>query len=110
VVEVSTDGRRVVRATTALDIKCGSQNAVIGDAFVQLPLSKSGRFRGSYGPVRVDNADGSFDVVTGSMTGASNRARTKLSGTWRLIDVEHDAAGNVTNTCDSGTVHWTAKQ
>ena len=73
-------------------------------------MSKSGRIRASHGPVRVDRSDGSFDISQSHMTGTSNRARANISGTWRLIDAEHDATGALTDTCDSGMVHWTAKR
>jgi hypothetical protein len=110
VVEFSRDGRKVVLASVALSLKCGTGGENLGDEYTRLPLSKTGRFHGSYGPVRVDNADGSFDVYTSKVTGASNRARSKLSGTWRLVDAEHNVAGVLTDTCDSGSVHWKAKQ
>jgi hypothetical protein len=41
---------------------------------------------------------------------AFNKARTKVKGTWATTMTFHDAAGAVTDTCESGTVNWTAKQ
>jgi len=38
------------------------------------------------------------------------RAKTKITGTWSLTATDHDATGNVTDTCTSGSVSWKAKQ
>jgi hypothetical protein len=109
-VELSSDRTLVARSGIGLDLKCASGYEFLPDSYRGVPVSKSGRIRASYGPVRVDNSDGSFDVFQSRMTATSNRARTRLSGTWRLIDAEHDATGALTDTCDSGTVHWTARR
>ena len=44
------------------------------------------------------------------MTGALNDSKTKIVGTWRMIAVDHDAAGAVTDSCDTGLLTWSAKQ
>jgi hypothetical protein len=109
-VELSSDRMLIARSGIGLDLKCASGYEFLPDSYKGVPVSKTGRIRASYGPVRVDRSDGSFDVFQSRMTGTSNRARTRLAGTWRLVDAEHDATGALTDTCDSGTVHWTAKR
>jgi hypothetical protein len=112
VVEISKDKRRVVRAVIGLTLTCTPSGLIvrIADGYQNLPLSKNGRFSDSFGPNQISNPDGTTTDVQGSVTGTTNAKRTKMSGTWQLTAVDHDAAGVVTDTCDSGKVAWTAKQ
>ena len=48
-------------------------------------------------------------AVQGTIAGRLNKGRTTSSGTWQLKWTEHDSAGAVTGTCDSGSVRWSAK-
>jgi hypothetical protein len=111
-IEVSKDRRRVVRAAIGLTLTCAPSGLVvrIPDAYRNLPLSKKGRFRDSFGPNPISNADGTTTELRGSVTGTTNAKRTQMSGSWQFTAVDHDAAGTVTDTCDSGKVSWTAKQ
>ena len=111
VVEVSKDRRKVANASIGLLLTCTS-GASFGypDKYRNLPLSKKGRFSESFGPSRINNPDGTWTDLQGSVTGAMNSKRTTMSGTWQVTGVEHDAAGVVTDTCDSGKVAWKAKQ
>ena len=63
-----------------------------------------------YGPVTQRNDDGTTTDYQGRVTGALNDAKTKITGTWRLIATDHDATGVVTDTCDTGLLTWKAKQ
>jgi hypothetical protein len=111
VVEVSPGRRKVVRAAIGLDANCSSGRTFsYWDRYRDLPLGKKGRFRSSFDSNRVDYDDGTYDIFAGNVSGTTNRARTRMSGTWRLTVVEHDASGAVTDRCDSGTVRWKAKQ
>jgi hypothetical protein len=112
VVEVSKDRRRVVRTAIGLTLTCAPSGFTvrIGDEYRNLPLSKKGRFSESFGPERMTNPDGTSTEFQGSVTGTTNAKRTKMSGTWQFTAVERDAAGAVTDTCDSGKAAWTAKQ
>ena len=47
--------------------------------------------------------DGTSIEFEGAVSGAFNKARTKASGRWSLKVTERDAAGTVTDTCDSGS-------
>jgi hypothetical protein len=111
-IEVSKDRRRVVRAAIGLTLACAPSGltARIPDAYRNLPLSKSGRFSSSFGPNPFPNPDGTTTEFQGSVTGRMNAKRTSMSGTWQLTAVDRDAAGTITDTCDSGKVAWTAKQ
>jgi hypothetical protein len=111
VVEVSKDKRKVVRASIGLVLTCTS-GASFGfpDGYRSVPLSKKGRFSASFGPIPIAHPDGTSTDLQGSVTGATNAKRTTMSGTWQVTWVDHDAAGVVTDTCDSGKVAWKAKQ
>jgi hypothetical protein len=56
------------------------------------------------------NDDGTTTDFEGTISGSFNKARTKASGKWSFKATDHDAAGAVTDTCDSGSVSWSAKQ
>jgi hypothetical protein len=111
VIEVSKDKRKVVRASIGLLLTCTSGISFgFPDDYRNVPLSKKGRFSESFGPIPVAHADGTSTDLQGSVTGATNARRTTMSGTWQVTGVDHDAAGAVTDTCDSGKVAWKAKQ
>jgi hypothetical protein len=111
IVEVSKDGRRVVRASAALLLTCTSGATFpFPDSYRNLPLSRKGGFSQSFTSSPFAHADGTSSQLQGSVTGAMNGKRTTMSGTWQVTWVDHDAAGVVTDTCDSGAVAWKAKQ
>jgi hypothetical protein len=111
VIEVSSDGGQVVHATVAIRLRCTSGGvAVIPDSFDQLAVSKSGRFRNSFGPQVTRNADGTTTDLEGKIAGAFNATGRRASGTWQFKATTHDAAGAVSDTCDSGSIGWRVKQ
>jgi hypothetical protein len=111
VVDMKASRRQLVRAVTVLELTCTSgASGLAPDRYTSLPVKRSGKFAVRFGPVTERNADGTTTDYQGSMSGRLNSAKTKISGTWRFTYVEHDAAGAVTDTCDSGSVAWTAKQ
>jgi hypothetical protein len=75
-----------------------------------MAVGKTRKFGASFGPTTNRNSDGTTSDFEGSISGAFNKARTTVSGKWSLKDVDHDASGAVTDTCDSGAVSWKAKQ
>ena len=110
VVQLNKSQSRVVRTVIGLRLGCTSGGfANMGDGFVNLPVAGR-KFRASFGPITQRYDDGTTYDVEGSVSGALNKARSKVSGTWRLKVTDHDSAGAVTDTCDSGIVRWTAKQ
>ena len=111
VIELNKNRRQVVRAAIALHTTCTSGSiANLADSYRKVRVSKTGKFSASFGPVVNRNDDGTTTDFQGSVSGALNAARTKLSGKWQLKVTDHDASGAVTDTCDSGTVSWKAKQ
>jgi hypothetical protein len=111
VIETSKNGRKIVDATIAIHLTCTSGGTVtLPDGYRGLPVSKSRKFGASFGPMTSRNDDGTTTDFEGAISGSFNKARTKASGKWSFKATEHDAAGAVTDTCDSGSVSWTAKQ
>jgi hypothetical protein len=110
VVDVNRRRSRVVRAVIAIRLSCtaGGFNTT-PDGYTGLAIRR-GKFSASFGPVTQRNPDGTTSDFEGTMSGIFNSSRTKVSGTWTLKATEHDAAGAVTDTCDSGSVSWSAKQ
>lgn len=80
------------------------------DGYRGLSVSKKRKFSASFGPMTTRNDDGTTTDFEGSVSGAFNNARTKATGKWSLKATDHDAAGAITDTCDSGSVSWSAKQ
>ena len=110
VVEINKSGKQVVRASTGVTLNCTSGAIVsVPDGFQKLKISKKGKFGATFGPQTFDNPDGTKTVFEGSISGKTNKARTKASGKWQLKVTDLDAAGAVTDTCDSGTLSWKAK-
>jgi hypothetical protein len=110
VVDVNRRRSRVVRAVIAIRLSCTAGGFLtIPDGYTRLRIRR-GKFIASFGPVTQRNPDGTTSDLEGSISGTFNSARTKVSGTWAFKATEHDTAGAVTDTCDSGNVSWSAKQ
>ena len=110
-VDMNATRRLVVREVAAVVLKCTSGGRfTIPDRFTRLAVTKGGRFHVVYGPFTQRNDDGTTTDFQGRMTGALNDSKTKIVGTWRMIATDHDAAGAVTDSCDTGLLTWSAKQ
>jgi hypothetical protein len=110
VVDVNRRRSRVVRAVIAIRLSCTAGGFVVTpDGYTKLSIRR-GKFSASFGPVTQRNDDGTTTDLEGTISGTFNSSRTRVSGTWALKFTEHDAAGAVTDTCDSGNVSWRAKQ
>jgi hypothetical protein len=111
IVEVNKTRRKVVRTVIAIRLTCTSGGFVTTpDTYGRLPIGKTGKFSMSFGPETQRNDDGTTTDFEGSVSGAFNSDRTKVSGTWSYKATDHDASGAITDTCDSGSVDWSAKQ
>ena len=109
-VETNKSGRKIVRMATGLKLRCTSGDTFnMPDSWSMLSINKR-KFSATFGPETQRNDDGSTVDVEGAVTGKFNRSKTSVSGTWSLKGTEYDATGAVTDTCDSGTINWTAKQ
>jgi hypothetical protein len=120
-IRLSSNGMRVERIAFHWDAKCTSGTVFsFGDILAPtakppsgpvgedpyLPLSKSGSFKGSTLAVR-DLGNGRMatlsQVISGKL-GESNGA-----GTWSAhLDAVDVASGQKVDTCDTGTIKWTA--
>jgi hypothetical protein len=110
VIETNKNGQKVVHARIAIRLTCTS-GAIVTVPDDYGPLSvKRRRFGRAFGPDTLRNDDGTTTDFEGAISGAFNKARTKASGRWSLKATDHDASGAITDTCDSGSVSWTAKQ
>ncbi len=108
VVQVAKNGKSITKLVLALTLKCSSGDPVVNrDRFDKLKLSVSGRFDNSYGPVTIDNGDGTTTDYRGSVAGKVTKG--KISATSRLSGDFYDASGKLLYACDSGKVNWTAK-
>jgi hypothetical protein len=109
-VETNKSRSKIVRMATGLELKCTSGDSFyMPDSWGKLAVKK-GKFRATYGPETQSMDSGGTVDIEGAVTGKFNRSKTRISGTWSLRGTEHDTTGAVTDTCDSGTIHWTAKQ
>jgi len=110
-IEVSKDGRQVVRTDAGVHLQCTSGSVINqSDFYKKLPLSTTGGFSSGFSQNGVDIGNGQRADVAGSMKGKLNARRTSGTGTWSLKFVVHDATGAVVDTCDSGVVTWKVKQ
>jgi hypothetical protein len=112
VVEVSRNGRQVVRVDVGLQLKCTPSGAALNlrDGFRRLPLSLTGSFKASFTSNPFDVGNGHTAVAISAVKGKLNVARTSGVGTWSLQIVEKDASGATVDTCSSGLVTWKVKQ
>ena len=111
VIELNKAGRQVVSVTAGLQLTCTSGATVrIPDSYTKLTISNGGSFahvvraRHAAQPGRHRRP-----TTRAASAGKLNKARTKASGKWQFKGTDVDAAGAVTDTCDSGSVSWSAK-
>ena len=118
VIQLSATGRKVVRATIGLELKCQTPGDItLPDAFKDIAVSRTtGRFAHSYGPeeIAADPATGVSKIqVSGSITGTVNKAKTRVKGTWSQKIVAFSAAdptgATILDTCEA-VVSYTARQ
>ncbi len=108
VFDVRPGKRLVARATIGLELTCSSgQSLADHDRYARFPLSPSGRFSERFGPTTVATGPDATAVFSGSLVGRIKNDR--ITGVWRYVRVNRDAAGAVTDTCDSGRVPFSAR-
>jgi hypothetical protein len=107
--EVRTDRSLIRRMQIVMDEKCasGHRNDGIGAVDKGISISRTGSFSDSYtnGPIALP--EGWTVTFSDQIRGKFNKARTRITGTW------HESAtvalsGSIRDTCDSGTVSFTA--
>jgi hypothetical protein len=115
VIQVSRDGREIVRATMAVPQQCqpSGAEANMPDYYTHVPISSTGAFQSSSeGSVSFTAVPGSnvLAAATGQLSGKFNQAGTSVTGKWSLVVVVRDASGATVDRCDSGVVSFTAVQ
>jgi hypothetical protein len=110
VVALNRTRTRVENVVIGLDLSCSSGDSFgTSDGYQALKISK-GRFHKAFGPQRIDAGGVPADIES-RVVGRFNKGRGSVRGIWSLKITLYDAAGtNVTDTCESGLVNWTAAQ
>ena len=103
-IQVSRDGREVVRMAAAVPLRCqpSGNMLVLPAAFAHVPIAASGAFQAS-----VEAHEGDVTLVS-SVTGRFNPAMTAVTTTWTM-KVTGPNAG-VSDTCESGASSFTASR
>jgi hypothetical protein len=102
--QVTSDGRRVKRIVGAIYASCSQGGGFATPSqWRDLRISRSGAFKASYHDTAV--VDGDEVTISETLVGKVNRARTKLSGTWRAATTFKEPDGT-TDVCDSGSLRF----
>jgi hypothetical protein len=110
-IELSKNRREVVQALIGLPLGCTSGRVVnLRDRWINIDVNKNRTFRATTGLITRRNDDGTTTDAVSTISGALNRARSKVSGRWRFKFTVYTSAGEVIDICDSGSVRWSAKQ
>jgi hypothetical protein len=116
VIQLSKTGRKVVRADIGLDLKCQMPpDITIPDGVKAIPVSAAGKFSAEQPVTRIpaDPVNGVPALeISAKLTGAVNKARTKIKGTWQrkvvIYDPNDPTGVAVLDTCDTGVLRYTA--
>jgi hypothetical protein len=110
IMTVTANGRAITGANIGLDSTCtASDGRSDTDTYRRIEVSRSGAFSTSFGPQDDPNPDGTTEESSGFLRGHLDARRQRITGTWELKTVTKDAAGNVTDSCDSGAVQFSAR-
>jgi len=108
---IAKNGKSFPQAVIGLRLNCTSGGTIsLADGYKKVGLSKKRRFAANFAdqPQPIDN--GQTITASGNMSGSINRKLNRVTGKWHLVWIVKNAAGAVTDTCDSGTVPFTATQ
>ena len=109
VIQISPNGKKVVRALAAIAQDPANNSMIVPDEFLNLPV-KAGRFGTTWGPDQLNLDNGQVAEVSGFVSGKFSRNRRTASGTWQCKAVVKDAAGAIVATYDSQPVALRATQ
>jgi len=110
VFQVTANRQVIARERITLDDKCQSGNTltlVVGSDEA-LTVSRKGTFSGSASAGPTTEPDGRIATFSDQVTGKFNKARTQFTVTWHNVTTVKDPATGMSDTCDSGTVSFTA--
>lgn len=108
VIRISRGGEVVTKAVATMEFKCSS-----GLSFADMDGWRDLRIRGrrfSETATGTSSQGGSTFQTTSSIKGRLNRARTRITGTWRNVFVERNAAGAAVDACDTGPLRFTVRR
>ena len=106
--QVSSDGRRVKRIVGAIYASCSQGGGFAAPSqWRDLRISRSGAFKASYHDSGV--VDGEEITISETLVGKVNRARTKVTGTWRASTTFKEPDGT-TDVCDSGSLKFSLRR
>ena len=107
VIERSRDGRKVGIVYVAWTAPCQSGGAFeIGEGLTNFPIATSGRFGDTWND-ETKLGEGGSNVRTYALDGTLGASRA--SGTFGVQITEKDAAGALTESCESPVEPWTAR-
>jgi hypothetical protein len=100
--EITSDGRRIKRVLGAIYLDCGQgRGFAMRSQWRNLRISRSGTFKTSY---RANSVNAGVETTySETFAGRINRARTRLSASWRISMTFRNPDSTV-DTCDSGAL------
>jgi len=108
--QVTSNRRLITRMLITLEDKCQSGNtiAIVAGGNSMLAISGKGAFSGSASGVPMTQPGGGSATFSDQVSGKFNKARTQITGTWHNVMITGNPATGTSETCDSGTVSFTA--
>jgi len=108
IVEVTRNGRLMKRVVGGISADCTQGGTyVFPSSWRYLRIAGNGSFKATYNDSYL--SDGSEVTLSESFAGRFNRARTRLTGTWRASTTFREVDGTV-DVCDSGSLRVVARQ
>jgi hypothetical protein len=108
--KVTTNRRLITRLLITVEEKCQSGETLVvsagGNAAVA--ISGKGTFSASASRGPTTLPDGRTSAFSDQVSGKFNKARTQITGTWHNLTTITNPATGMSDTCDSGTVSFTA--
>ena len=108
IVEVTRNGRLMKRVVGGISSDCSQGGRyTFPSSWRYLKIAGNGSFKATYNDSYL--SDGTEVTVSESFVGKFNRARTRLTGTWRVSTTFREVDGTV-DVCDSGSLRFVARQ
>ena len=105
--EISGGGRMLKVGAIALYMTCASgDQLVFPDRDLRIPITAAGKLHADFAQAPTQVSGGGTVGGTDTLTASLNRAHTRLTGTWRLVQTYISPTGQ-TDQCDSGPVQFT---
>jgi hypothetical protein len=107
--EVNTNRSLITRMQIVMNENCqsGHTNYGIGSGDKGISIKHAGSFSDSYGDGPIALPEGATVTYSDQVSGKVNKARSRITGTWHESTTFRFSNGT-SDTCDSGTVSFTA--